>query len=207
MQALLKLSIQNQTPKFPKCYKTVEPLTGSIHGKHDFYKTIAHKNTTSLKNNHTSHNYVQTIPKCQIKFGNRSAVIEGFRASVHTIAGKCSAPSAVFKGNPSSPRFVQSLREKTSVNIFKTWRALISHNTKPPVDEWWWHHHRLSPQSLLMVWPLWFRPVQSHLVRWQIEELLRVSHRSASHSTWFVVCEPFLKVISIVYLLFIYLLV
>lgn len=45
-------------------------LFGSIIGKNVFYKTIAHKNTTSLKNNHnllTAHiYYVQTSSKFQL---------------------------------------------------------------------------------------------------------------------------------------------
>lgn len=118
----------------------MEPISGSIDGKHDFYKTIAQKNTTSLKNNHTSHSYVQTSPKCQIKSGNQSVAIEGVRASGshHRTRKRKNVvllPSAVFEENPSSLPFVQSRHKKTSVNAFKTWCALISHDTKPSVEQ------------------------------------------------------------------------
>lgn len=63
----------------------MKQITGSIISKHGFYKTIAHKNTTSLKNNHKSHSYVQTSSKFQIKFQNQSVRIEEISISVSVI--------------------------------------------------------------------------------------------------------------------------
>lgn len=63
----------------------MKQITGSIIGKHGFYKTIAHKNTTSLKNNHKSHSYVQTSSKFQIKLRNQSVRIEEISISVSVI--------------------------------------------------------------------------------------------------------------------------
>lgn len=61
--------------QFIPTYKMIKQITGSVIGKRVFYKTIAHKNTTSLKNNHKSHNYVQTSSEFQIKYRNQPVKI------------------------------------------------------------------------------------------------------------------------------------